>query len=128
MLGQLNETYEVRIVSGPNEKSGIDRYFEDEQGKRVSGYYVIVEARDAAGQPITRTIRNAETGKFEPVQRWGERVPKEVFDRIKADKRADAVLDETLFAVKQRGFQQDEIKLVGSDGQPLSSLGQITKW
>ena len=128
LLGQLNETYEVRIVSGPNEKSGIDRYIEDEQGKRVSGYYVIVEARDAAGQPISRTIRNAETGKFEPVQRWGERVPKEVFDRIKSDKRADGVLDETLFAVKQRGFQREEIKLVGSDGQPLSSLGQITKW
>ena len=128
LLGQLNEAYEVHIVSGPSDKSGIDRYFEDEQGQRLSGYYVIVAARDADGQPVTRSIRNAETGQFEQVQRWAERVPKEVYDRIKSDKKADGVLDETLFAVKQRGFQLDEIKLVGPAGQPLSRLGQITKW
>ncbi len=128
LLGQLNEAYEVRIVSDPNTKSGIDRYFEDSDGKRVSGHYVIVEARDASGQPITRSIRNSETGRVEPVQRWAERVPKEVYDRIKSDKKVDGVLDENLFSVKQRGFQNDEIKLVGPDGQPLSRLGQITKW
>ena len=128
LLGQLNEAYEVRIVSDPNTKSGIDRYFEDSDGKRVSGHYVIVEARDASGQPITRSIRNSETGRVEPVQRWAERVPKEVYDRIKSDKKVDGVLDENLFSVKQRGFQNDEIKLVDPDGQPLSRLGQITKW
>lgn len=128
LLGQLNEAYEVHIVSGPSDKSGIDRYFEDEQGQRLSGYYVIVAARDADGQPVTRSIRNAETGQFEQVPRWAERVPQEVYDRIKSDKQADGVLDETLFAVKQRGFQRDEIKLVGPAGQPLSRLGQITKW
>jgi Family of unknown function (DUF6384) len=77
LLGQLNEAYEVHIVSGPNEKSGIDRYFEDEEGKRVSGYYVIVEARDPAGKPLTRRIRNAESGDVESVNRWAERVPVE---------------------------------------------------
>ncbi|MBC8115887.1 MAG: hypothetical protein H7062_15990, partial [Candidatus Saccharimonas sp.] len=57
-----------------------------------------------------------------------ERVPQEVYDRIKADKKADGVLNETLFAVKQRGYQNEEMKLVGPDNQPLSRLGQITKW
>jgi hypothetical protein len=128
LLNQLNESYEVHIVSGPNEKSGIDRYFEDAQGKRVSGYYVIVEARDAGGNPLPRRIRNAETQQIEQVTRWAERVPQEVYDRIKADKKSDGVLNETLFAVKQRGYQGEEIKLVGSDNQPLSRLGQITKW
>jgi len=128
LLNQLNESYEVHIVSGPNEKSGIDRYFEDAQGKRVSGYYVIVEARDAGGNPLSRRIRNAETQQIEQVTRWAERVPQEVYDRIKADKKSDGVLNETLFAVKQRGYQGEEIKLVGSDNQPLSRLGQITKW
>ena len=128
LLGQLNEAYEVRIVSDPNAKSGVDRFFEDSDGKRVSGHYVIVEARDASGQPVARSIRNSETGRVELVQRWAERVPKEVYDRIKSDKKVDGVLDQKLFSVKQRGFQNDEIKLVGPDDQPLSRLGQITKW
>lgn len=128
LLNQLNEAYEVHIVSGPNEKSGIDRYFEDAQGKRVAGYYVIVEARDANGNSMLRRIRNGETQQVELVTRWAERVPQEVYDRIKADKKADGVLNETLFAVKQRGYQSEEIKLFGSDNQPLSRLGQITKW
>ncbi len=128
LLDQLNGEYEVHIVSGPNEKSGIDRYFEDDQGKRIAGYYVIVEARTAAGRVLTRTIRNAEEDELNEVTRWAERVPKEVYDRIKADKKVDGILNETLFAVKQRGYQNEEIKLVGVDNQPLSRLGQITKW
>ncbi len=128
LLDQLNESYEVHIVSGPNDKSGIDRYFEDEQGKRVSGYYVIVEARAADGNPLPRRIRNSETQQTVQVTRWAERVPQEVYDRIKADKKADGVLNDTLFAVKRRGYQNEEIKLVGPDNQPLSRLGQITKW
>lgn len=128
LLNQLNEAYEVHIVSGSNDKSGIDRYFEDAEGKRVSGFYVIVEARDANGNPLPRRIRTGETQQLEQVTRWAERVPQEVYDRIKADKKADGVLNETLFAVKQRGYQNEEIKLVGSDNQALSRLGQITKW
>ncbi len=128
LLDQLNEAYEVRIVSGANEQSGVDRYLPESQGKGISGYYVVVEARDAAGRVLPRRIRNAEEDRLEQVTRWAERVPKEVFDRIKADKKADGLLDETLFAVKQRGYQNEEVKLVGSDNQPLSRLGQITKW
>lgn len=128
LLNQLNEAYEVHIVSGANEKSGIDRYYTDADGKRLSGYYVIVEARDASGRSFTRSIRNTETDHLDRVTRWAERVPQVVYDRIKADKKSDGVLNETLFAVKQRGYQGEEIKLVGPDGAPLSRLGQITQW
>ncbi|MBC8117406.1 MAG: hypothetical protein H7062_23660, partial [Candidatus Saccharimonas sp.] len=117
LLNQLNEAYEVHIVSRPNEKSGIDRYFEDAEGKRVSGFYVIVEARDGSGNAIPRRVRNGETQQLEQVTRWAERVPQEIYDRIKADKKADGVLNETLFAVKQRGYQNEEMKLVGPDNQ-----------
>ena len=128
LFNQLNETYEVHIVSGANDNSGIDRYFTDADGRRLSGYYVIVEARDASGHVLARPIRNSETDQFKQVTRWAERVPQEVYDRIKADKKADGLLNETLFGVKQRGFQSEEVKLVGSDNQPLSRLGQITEW
>lgn len=128
LLDQLNQDYEVRIVSGANEQSGVDRYLPESQGKGISGFYVIVEARTAAGRVLTRTIRNAEEDQLKEVTRWAERVPKEVYDRIKADKKVDGILNETLFAVKRRGYQNEEIKLVGSDNLPLSRLGQITKW
>ena len=128
LLDQLNEEYEVRILNTPNEHSGVDRYSTDSEGQRVWVYYVIVEARDVSGQVLTRTIRDAVTRRVERVTRWAEKVPQEVFDRIKADKQADGLLDETLFAVKQRNYQNEEIKLVGADNQPLSRLGQITKW
>lgn len=127
-LNEVYEVYEVHIVSGATEKSGIDRYFTDADGKRLSGWYVIVEARDAAGRALTRSIRNTETDQVDRVTRWAERVPQAVYDRIKADKKSDGVLNETLFAVKQRGYQNEEIRLVGPDGKPLSRLGQITKW
>ncbi len=42
---QLTEEYEVHVVSGGSRQSGIDRYFTDNDGSRVSGYYLIVEAR-----------------------------------------------------------------------------------
>lgn len=128
LLNQLNEDYEVRILSTPNEHSGVDRYSTDSEGRRIWVYYVIVEARDASGQVLTRTILDAVTRRVERVTRWAEKVPQEVFDRIKADKKADGLLDETLFAVKERGYQNEEIKLVGSDNRPLSRLGQITEW
>ena len=98
----LNEAYEVRVVSNPQAKSGIDRYYTDHGGKRVSGFYRIVAAQAADGRVLSRPITNAESGKTETVQTWGELVPDEVWRRIKADKQADGILDETLFASHTR--------------------------
>ena len=128
LLSQLNEAYEVHIVSGADTTSGIERDVPESSGTGLTGYYVIVEARDSSGRALTRSIRNADMNRLEQVTRWAERVPKEVYERIQADLKIDGLLDETLFAVKRRGNRQEEIKLIGSDNQPLSQLGQITKW
>ncbi|MEK6967129.1 MAG: DUF6384 family protein, partial [Nanoarchaeota archaeon] len=47
----LRDDYTVTIVSREGEKSGIDRYYTDESGKRVSGFYLIVEAIGTDGKP-----------------------------------------------------------------------------
>ncbi len=46
----LGEEYEIRIVADSKRQSGIRRDFEDKDGKRVSGYYLIVEARTTDGR------------------------------------------------------------------------------
>jgi hypothetical protein len=125
---RLAQAYTVRIVSRPGQKSGIDRYFTDADGKRVSGYYLIVEAIGPDGAAQVRPIRNIETGRTEPATAWGERVPKEVYDRIGADKKKDGIVDEDIFAVKRRGELKEQVTLPGPDGAPLERLGQITQW
>lgn len=125
---RLAEDYTVRIVTRPGQKSGIDRYFTDEEGKRASGLYLIVEAIGPDGAVRKRRIRNAETGRTQEVSVWAERVPKEVFDRIAADKRRDGIVDEDIFAVKRRGQLEEQVTLPGPDGRPLARLGQITQW
>ena len=122
----LAEEFEVRIVTDPNSKSGIDRYFNDSSGKRVSGYYLIVQAHTADGRVLPRAIHNVETGQAETVSIWGEYVPDEVWERIKADKKSDGILDETLFAVKQRGELTPQIVMNGVAKEGVRR--QITKW
>jgi hypothetical protein len=121
-------TYTVGIINRPGEKSAVDRYFTDDAGKRVSGWFVIVEARDARGGEVRVPIENRETGKTQDVSKWGEQVPAEVYERLKADKQADGVLDERAFGEKHRGERRLEVTLKGADGKPITRGGQITQW
>ncbi len=123
---KLHDEYTVSVLTG--KKSATERAFEDEHGKRVSGYYLWVEAKRADGKVITRRIHDIETGKDVDAATWAERVPKEVYERIGADKRADGILNETEFAVKRKGFPEATVTMPGVDGQPLKRAGQITRW
>lgn len=127
LVNRLNEAYEVRILADPKQKSGFDRIFEQGNERRPA-YYLIVYARNELGQTVRRRIENAETHQFADVERWAEQVPKPVYDRLKEDKRADGVLSETLFAVKQRGYRNEEVRLLGTDGKPIERGAQITAW
>ena len=127
LSSRLNEAYEVQIAADPQERSGFTRNFQDEQGRRPA-YYLIVFARNDQGQPVRRTIVNAETQRASVVDRWAEQVPKDVYDRIAADKKADGILNEIQFSKKQRGYRDEEIQIPGADGKPLTRLGQITEW
>ena len=128
ILEQLDSEFKVLVVAGQDRKSGIDRYFTDDDGKRASGYYLIVEAHDAKGTVQEMRIQNRESGKESVVAAWGERVPKEVYDRIGRDKQEDGALDERRFAVKRRGELEPAIVMLGTDGKPLEPRGRITAW
>ena len=124
MVDQLSATYEIHVVSTPGETSAIDRGM----GDKGSIYYVIVEARDARGNVIPQSIRNAETGRVEKVTKWAEEVPHAVYQRLKQDKTDDGLLSETLFSVKTRGTLQPEIKLPSESGVPIMLGNRLTRW
>lgn len=120
----LREEYEVRIVSSPNRRSGVERGFDD----RLSGFYLIVEARTGSGEVLSRRITSREDNQTRQVKAWGEQVPPAVYERIGRDKSTDGVVDEQPFAIKRRGRMDEEVLLPDTDGRPLTRQGQITEW
>ncbi|QDS96588.1 hypothetical protein FF011L_54000 [Roseimaritima multifibrata] len=126
---QLATEYDIRIVSGGTAASMLHREARNDQtGRyRTAGYYVVVEAVSPEGTVLTLPIRNAETGRVDRVDRWAERVPKEVYDRLAEDKRSDGVLNETEFSQKQRGRMEPVIRLPGPAGEPITLSAQLTQ-
>ncbi len=120
MATQLAEEYEVRIVSGTNDRSGIERSFNN----RASMFYAFVESRAADGKVIPQAIRNSETDKIETVSRWAVQISESTFRRLATDKQ-DGVLNETLFAVKRRGELKPVVQL---DGVIVTSPSTLTQW
>ncbi len=126
LLASLEEQYELQIVTGAGRYSLVAK--EWTKGENSLGYYAIVEARSRDGRILSRTIKDAETGESRSVSQWGEQIPKEVYDRLRADKASDGVLNETGFAEKKRGSLNEQVLLPGSDGQPVKRGMQITDW
>lgn len=124
MVDKLSQAFEVHIVSRDGAQSAIERGKDDLN----SIFYVIVEARDAAGNVIPQTIRNAETGRVETVTSWAEEVPEAVYRRLQADKMQDGLLSETLFATKSRGTLEPTVQIVGPSGSPITPGNRLTQW
>lgn len=120
----LNQEYELRIVSRPDVKSGIDRYYTDQNGRRSSGYYLIVEAVDSQGNVMPQLITNEETGTAKKVRMWGERVPVSAYERVKEDKIDDGIIQKNIVGEKSRGFLRIRIVYPGVGERE----GQITEW
>ncbi len=123
----LEATYELRIVDRRGERSGVDAYFTDARGTRVSGWYLIVEAVTPDGRVLEREIRDDENKRVARVRKWGEQVPKAVYDRVAADKQQDGIVDEAIFGRKERGRRGETIVIVGADGRtPIARGRRIT--
>jgi hypothetical protein len=125
---RLGDQYNVTVASPVGGRSAVQRLFRDKDGQRVSGYYVIVQAKRPDGSVLTRRVHDDEKNQDKDVTTWAERVPKEVYDRLAKDKKEDGILNETTFAVKKRGEPDEVITMPGPAGQPLRRLGQITEW
>jgi hypothetical protein len=118
-LKALKSAYEVRIVSRKGELSGLWRI--PKLNPNARNYYLVVEAIGAEGSVIPRTILNEETGKRETVTKWAVRVPRDVLERVRADKRDDGIIDSPVVAVKKRGQAEPDWRITLSGGA-------ITRW
>lgn len=121
---RANEEFMLTVVGGENNRSAFERKFEN----RLSGFYLVVEARSSDGQVLTRKILNVEDDKTYSVKQWAERVPQSVYDRLKKDKLEDGVLNETTFGKKERGKLKVEIIMSDQNNLPITRSAQITKW
>lgn len=124
MVETLSQSYEIHVVSGEGRQSAVERGIDG----KASIYYLIVEARDANGRVIPRAIRNSESGRIETVSSWAEEVPAAVYQRVRADKEQDGLINETLFAAKPRGTLEPVMKITGPSGTPLTPGNRITTW
>ncbi|MGI9480001.1 MAG: DUF6384 family protein [Hyphomicrobiaceae bacterium] len=118
-LAKLRAEYTVRIVSRKGELSGLWRI--PKVNRTARNYYLVVEAIDKRGKIVKQTILNEETSKRETVTKWAVRVPREVLERVRADKADDGIINANRVAEKKRGFLEADWQI------PLSG-GAITKW
>jgi hypothetical protein len=101
---ELGLAYELRIVSRPNERSGVWRESVDRPGTR--NYYLLVEAVGPDGRALDLSVRNEEDGRTERVRTFGVRVPQEVYDAVRADKQDNGIVDRNVLGVKRRGARE----------------------
>ncbi len=115
----LQRSFDVRVVYGPDEPfSGIYRINEDSPlGAR--NYYLIVEAIDPAGRPVAVTVESQEDRKTARVSRWGQGVPKAVFDRVADDKRDDHIIQDAVIGTKPTGRLTPEWRVAVEQGRIL---------
>ena len=97
---------------------GVWRRLDSDPGVRND--YLVVEARTADGLRIPVTITSEEYGTTDQVLEWGERVPRDVYDRVGADKQDNGIIDDEHFGFKRRGFVTAERR--------YEDIGQITEW
>ncbi len=116
---QLEREYEIRVVSRPNEYTGVWRV--PERNPKARNYYIVVEAVTPDGKTLTLPITSEEDGRTYEVNRWGLRVDLRVFQNISADKQDDGIVQNRRFGVKQRGYLEPKY-LVSTTG------GAITSW
>lgn len=119
LSSDLASVFEVRIVSRPGIPTGVTRIPEVNQNTR--NYYLVVEAIGPDGAALERSILSEEDGKFKTVTQWAQRVPKATFDKIRDDKAADGIVQESLLGVKSRGHRT-------IDWTSAVEEGAITSW
>lgn len=105
----LISIYKIRVVSRPNENSGIWRVPPNNSDAR--NYYLIVEAVDAKGHVLELPILNEENNKRKRVSTWGLRVNEDTFYAIASDKQDDGIIQNNIVGIKNTGFVAPEFSV-----------------
>ncbi|MGI9233235.1 MAG: DUF6384 family protein [Woeseiaceae bacterium] len=109
LLRELEVSYEVRIVSRPNEISGVWRVPDVNPDAR--NFYLIVEAMTSTGNVIPVRVKNEEDGRIEEKSKWGLRVSEETFEAVVADKGDDGIIQDDIVGAKTTGKLDPEYRV-----------------
>jgi hypothetical protein len=109
LLRELETSYDIRIVSRPNEVSGVWRV--PDLNPDARNYYLIVEAISSAGNVVPVNIRSEEDGRTRQRSKWGLRVSEETFEAVAADKRDDGIIQGDIVGAKQVGKLDPEYRI-----------------
>ena len=109
LLAELESSYEIRIVSRPNELSGVWRV--PALNPSARNYYLIVEAIAPSGDVRSVRIENEEDGRYRTVSKWGLRVSEETFEQVAADKRDDGIIQDDVVGSKEIGYLEPTFRV-----------------
>lgn len=98
----LERSYVVRVISRPDENSGIVRA--PEINESANNYYLVVEAIDESGAIMSLPIADEEDGQTHTVEKWGVRVDESTFYRVASDKKDDGIIQDNIIGIKERGI------------------------
>lgn len=101
LRAKLAQTYELRLVSRPGERTGVWRV--PDVNTQARNYYLIVEAVTPSGDALKLPITSEEDGTVKTVDKWGIRVPKATYDKVAADKSDDGIVEDNILGEKPRG-------------------------
>lgn len=119
LLQRLRQAFLLRVVSTPNEPSGVWRVPPNNPAGR--NFYIIVEALTPKGEAVSVPVTSEEDGQTRTVSKWGLRVREAVFERFKRDKMDDGIIQNNQFGAKRRGYLEIDYAV------PTSG-GAITEW
>ena len=115
----LRQRYTVKIVNREDEQSGFWRI--PQINTAATNYYLVVEALDPDGRPLSLPVLSEETGTTQTVDVWGLRVSEDVYRDVAADKRDDGIIQNNTVGVKQEGFLEPSYRI------PVLG-GTVTDW
>ncbi len=119
LLSQLQQSYTLRIVSRPGERSGVWRV--PDVNSRARNYYLIVEAIDKKGRRLKLPVTSEEDGKTREVTQWGLRVDAATYNRVAADKKDDGIIQKNIVGQKKPGYLKPDYSI-------NTTSGAITQW
>lgn len=119
LANRLQQQYELRIVSRRGERSGITRI--PDENSLAQNFYLIVEAVTPDGRALTLPITSEEDGRTRRVAKWGLRVDQATYERVRADKSDDGIIQNGVVGAKRRGELEPQYSV-------STTRGAITEW
>jgi hypothetical protein len=102
LRAELRREYVLRIVSRPNDQTGVWRV--PDRNPNARNYYLIVEAVTPDGRVLSLPVTSEEDRGTATVNRFGVRVSPEVFEQVRRDKEDDGIVQRNRMGEKRRGY------------------------